>query len=588
MTCLIKIKREIDIEIIVVDNNSTNGYAVDGLKTEFPDISVIRNSSNLGFGEANNIGVRSAGSSNILILNPDTIISKDIILNGIQYLSDIKFGAVAVRMIDGKGDFLQESRRGFPSVLAAIYKFVGLDKIFPNSSVFNQYYLGSKDDIETIEVMSGACFFMRREVYDEIGGFDNRFFMYGEDIDLSYQLYKHGYQIKYISKQSIVHFKGKSSSKVDWNYQTAFYNAMNVYWTKNFGEHNGRLNALILEIAIFLLKIASIFKHIVIAAFWPIIDSIVIYFSITILSDFWASYVKNDPEFFPKSFYTFILPLYTLTWVFSLFVSSFYQRTIEIVRLFKGSTIGSIMTLIIYFLLPSEYKFSRGILIISIGLKFLIPLILRIMSQFFSANRIQLTETALFTCKFESGETNRLDFSQFLTENSNFEVVNESVESNNFIIEVEKSNNKAIIESIESQKNQVLWLYSSKGNYLIQSLGKSDNPNIIAKDTNLNSETLSNRFMKRSMDIGFSIAIVITSIFQIRKLGARFRNAIKVLFKGWTWISIENSALRARFNLKPGIYSLTHLDNSNSELKYLRHYSVTKEFSILLKQMFKL
>lgn len=588
LTLLAKIQRDLHIEVIVFDNNSEDMFSIENLTEAFPTIRFIMNKTNLGFGEANNLAVKEATSDNLLILNPDTVISKEVIEYSILKLENEGIGALAVKMIDGSGAFLSESKRGFPKLSSTIYKFIGLHRVFPRSRHFNHYYLGSDSNSRFIEVLAGACFFIPKVIYEEIGGFDKRFFMYGEDIDFSFQLAKKGYKIGYISDAEIIHFKGKSSSKTEWSYQSTFYNAMLVYWNKNFETSKRSLTTFLISVVLTCLKVMSMLKHLLISIFWPLMDAIVIYSSIAVLSSWWATCVKEDAAFFPDSFYLFILPLYTLVWVFSLFASSFYKNSVEIQRLFKGSTLGTILTLLLYFILPSEYKFSRGILILSIGFKFILPLIVRAIAQFFSNQKIQLAETALFNANLVPKNFNYAKFSELLKECSNFEIVNNDLNSSNIVIEVEEFENSEIIEMIGSGRYQSVWLYSSKGNYLIQSLGKNERENIIAEDTNLNIQNASSRLLKRGLDLGFSMFILCFSVIQLKLNSVRIDNALKVLFKGWTWISIDNSYLREKFKLKKGIYCLTKPNNPKFDLNYLRHYSVQKEFSVLLKQMFKL
>ena len=245
LTSLAKIQASIDIEVIVVDNASNAGV-MEYIQLSFPKFKFVLNEKNLGFAKANNLGVKYATSDKILILNPDIIISESVIRNALIILLD-NHGAVAVKMIDGKGAFLPESARGFPDLKSSFLKMLGLKK-------WSNYYMVPDRD-HSIEVMSGACMFFNKEDYIQIGGLDERYFMYGEDIDISYQLRNAGKKIKYIDNEEIIHFKGRSSVKSNWRYQTAFYNAMKLYWQKNFawGQNPG-LNFL-LSFALFGLKL---------------------------------------------------------------------------------------------------------------------------------------------------------------------------------------------------------------------------------------------------------------------------------------------------------------------------------------------
>jgi GT2 family glycosyltransferase len=224
LSCLTKMSESLGLEIIVVDNASNTGVT-EFMQSAFPQVNFIFNEKNLGFSKANNLGVKLAVSDQILILNPDTIINEIVIQKALALLSD-DAGAVAVKMMDGKGDYLPESARGFPDLKSSFLKMLGFKKS-------SNYYMEPDAD-HCIEVMSGACMLFNKAVYNEIGGLDERYFMYGEDIDISYQMSKAGKRIKYIDSEEIIHFKGRSSVKSNWRYQTAFYNAMKLYWQKNF------------------------------------------------------------------------------------------------------------------------------------------------------------------------------------------------------------------------------------------------------------------------------------------------------------------------------------------------------------------
>jgi GT2 family glycosyltransferase len=589
---LSKIQSELDIEIIVVDNNSADKKAMHEWKNAFPNVEFIFNASNEGFGEANNIGVHLAKSDSILVLNPDTIISVDTIQSGLEKLQLDQIGAVAVRMIDGSGEFLPESKRGFPDVKSSVFKFLGMHNLFPNSQVLNQYYVGKNPNENEIDVLAGACFFIRKDVYENIGGFDRRFFMYGEDIDFSYQLHKHGYKIYYISTTEIIHFKGKSSSKISWKYQTDFYYAMHIYWKKNMATSSAGINNVLIPIAIFLLKIASYLKHVLLALFYPVVDSVAIYGGIVLLSHGWANYIKNDPNFFPTSFYSIILPLYTLTWIFSLFIANFYKKSIELSRLFKGAVIGTMFTLILYFILPSAYKFSRGVLLISILFKLFVPILIRLFAGLFSSVRIRFSETALFQAQFIPKELDMNRFADMLRNYSSYEVVQPDPSSMNVVLQIEKLKNEDIIQIIKDKKFQDVWLYSQTHLYLIQSLGKDFDEHIIAEDTNLKVQDMSNRLLKRCLDIGVSVIVIVISLmrmpFHLSKSKVWMMHAWCVLRNQKTWISIHNAELRQQLGLKEGILVINQADNRLSDMKYLREYSVVKEFSVIIQQMFKL
>lgn len=249
--CLCSVQKAIagiDAEIIVIDNNSQDG-SVEYLQSLFPSVIFLINKKNLGFGKANNIALQQAKGKYILFLNPDTIVAEDCFTHCITFLENTaNAGAAGVRMIDGSGNFLPESKRSFPSPLSSFYKLIGLASLFPSSKIFNRYALGNLDQhkIHEIDVLAGAFMMIKKEVLEKVKGFDESFFMYGEDIDLSYRIQQSGYAIYYLGETSIIHFKGESVKKQNINYVRMFYNAMNVF----VGKHYNRIASFIFSVFI--------------------------------------------------------------------------------------------------------------------------------------------------------------------------------------------------------------------------------------------------------------------------------------------------------------------------------------------------
>ena len=211
--CLTSVSRAIEginAEIYVVDNNSTDG-SVEYLRSRFPQVIFIENVSNPGFSKANNQAIELAKGKYILLLNPDTIIGEDILHNLCAFMEKhSEAGGVGVKMLDGRGNFLPESKRSFPSPWVSFCKIFGLSKLFPYSSVFSKYsllYLEA-DKQHCVDVLSGAFMLLRKEALDKCGLLDTSFFMYGEDIDLSYRLVLGGYKNYYLPEK-ILHYKGE-------------------------------------------------------------------------------------------------------------------------------------------------------------------------------------------------------------------------------------------------------------------------------------------------------------------------------------------------------------------------------------------
>jgi len=237
-------------EIIVIDNCSTDG-SMDYLQPAFPGVTFIANTENLGFSKANNQGWRMAAGKYVLFLNPDTLLAEDSLQLSLAVMErQPGAGALGIRMIDGSGQYLPESKRGIPGAKASFFKLSGLTRLFPASPVFARYYLGHLPATQSqeVEVLAGAYMLVRKTVLDTTGGFDERFFMYGEDVDLSYRIRRAGYKNWYLADSTIIHFKGESTRK-DAKYVTLFYKAMALFVEKHYGKQAGWYNFL-LQVAI--------------------------------------------------------------------------------------------------------------------------------------------------------------------------------------------------------------------------------------------------------------------------------------------------------------------------------------------------
>ena len=217
---------EIDAEIIVVDNNSPDD-SCEMVQTLFPNVKLIQNELNSGFSKGNNIGVTEARGEFLCILNPDTVVAEDTFTTLLAFANTTKdVGIIGCRLIDGYGRYLPESKRNVPTPL------VSFKKIFVSS---NSYYANhlKEHDIGNVDILVGAFMIIKKAIYESIGGFDEDYFMYGEDIDLSYKVLKAGFQNKYFGQATIIHFKGESTPK-DRIFRKRFYDAMHIFYRKHF------------------------------------------------------------------------------------------------------------------------------------------------------------------------------------------------------------------------------------------------------------------------------------------------------------------------------------------------------------------
>lgn len=221
-------------EVFIVDNASADG-SLDLLRPLFPEFQFIQNQENRGFARANNQALSLCRGEYILFLNPDTILAEDGLDGCISFFgSNPDAGALGIHMVDGSGRFLRESKRGFPGAAASFFKMTGFARLFPHSKVFSSYYLGHLDErhAHPVDILSGAFLMTKKSVLNKTGDFDEQFFMYGEDIDLSYRIRQAGFQNYYFAGSSIIHFKGESTRK-DFQYVNLFYAAMILFMKKH-------------------------------------------------------------------------------------------------------------------------------------------------------------------------------------------------------------------------------------------------------------------------------------------------------------------------------------------------------------------
>jgi len=250
----------INTEVIVVDNNSTDG-TVEYLTPRFRDVLFIANKENVGFAKANNQAINISKGEYVVLLNPDTIIGEDVLNSCINFMENNPMaGAMGVRMLRTDGSFALESRRGVPTPFTSFCKMVGLCSRFPLSRTFGRYYMQYLDENlpNQIEIISGACMFIRRTTLAKSGLLDEDFFMYGEDIDLSYRMLMTGMKNYYLPV-SILHYKGESTNKTSFRYVTTFYNAMLIFFEKHYGHYNFFVTIPI-KLAIYFKGVVSFFN----------------------------------------------------------------------------------------------------------------------------------------------------------------------------------------------------------------------------------------------------------------------------------------------------------------------------------------
>ncbi len=257
-------------EIIVIDNNSGDG-SIDFVKSRYGNcVTFIENKENVGFARANNQGIFRAKGEFTLILNPDTIIGSKTLKESIEWMrSHADCGGIGVRMLDGNGTFLPESKRSFTTPWVSFCKIFGLSALFPSSPLFAKYHLRylPENEPHCVEILAGAYMLIRTDVLKSVGGFDEDFFMYGEDIDLSYRIVEAGYKNYYLPIP-IIHYKGESTKKDSMRYVKVFYEAMLIFFKKHYPNYS-RFFAFFIHFAIYARAAAAMLKRMFTAPFKP-------------------------------------------------------------------------------------------------------------------------------------------------------------------------------------------------------------------------------------------------------------------------------------------------------------------------------
>lgn len=358
--CLNSVAKAMEMEaaeVWVVDNQSVDG-SVAMVREKFPWVKLIANEDNVGFSKANNQAMLQSECKYQLLLNPDTVIEEDTLFKVVHYMDEHpEVGGLGVRMVDGKGVFLPESKRGLPTPMVSFYKISGLSRLFPKSKRFARYHMGNLSEFETneIEILSGAFMLMRKEALDKVGLLDEAFFMYGEDIDLSYRIILGGYKNVYFPETRIIHYKGESTKKSSVNYVFVFYRAMVIFAKKHFSQNNAQLFSFFINSAIYLRAGLAILNRFIRKISLPIVDYTYIFFGLTALTHYW----KKSNIIFPEDTTPYLIAGYSFIWFLTSLFQGIYDFPSKLKRAFTGVGIGTAFILMIYALLPKELQFSR-------------------------------------------------------------------------------------------------------------------------------------------------------------------------------------------------------------------------------------
>ena len=603
-------------EIFVVDNDSQDN-SCEMVKTSFPKVKLIENKKNVGFSTANNQAIKISKGKYVLLLNPDTLVAEDTFAKTIKFMDEHEdAGGLGVKMIDGKGNFLPESKRSFPSPAVSFYKMFGLSSLFPKSQKFGKYHLTylSKNETHKVDVLSGAFMMMRKETLNKSGLLDENFFMYGEDIDLSYRIIKAGWQNYYFHDTAIIHYKGESTKKGSLNYVFMFYNAMIIFAKKHFSGKKTAIFSILIKLAVWLRAGLSIAKRVFKSSFLPILDFVTFFAGFYFIKPIWEEYKFNAEGYYPKEYLLYAVPSYILIWIISIWISKGYKRPVDSKKLFKGILAGSFIILVFYSLLNEEYRFSRALLLLGTAWSIIFAWFTRAFFHILKIKefgfKIKDKKNTLIIAEKE--QTNKIK--EILIRNSKNERVFKELNDNNNLSEKIKTyilNNsineivfcfndltaKEIITSIIkiSKKDIEIKIAHPKTEIIIGSNSINTNGEIYSSGIQTITKP-SNVRIKRTSDIILSVLFLI--LYPILFLLVEnkinfFKNILSVFIGKYSWVGytkLQSEKLSNKLpKIKEGILPLINYSDFNEEnsfrinLEYAQNYNLTDDIYTIYK-----
>ena len=617
--CLLSVRKAmklIDGEIIVVDNCSTDD-SINFLPEKFKDVTFIWNTENVGFAKANNQAIKIAQGEYILILNPDTLIPEDCFIKCIDFLqSKNNNAALGIKMIDGSGKFLKESKRAFPSPLTSFFKLTGFASLFPKSPVFSKYHLGYLDNDlnHEVDVLAGAFIMIPRKIIEKVGGFDEGFFMYGEDVDLSYRIQKAGFQNYYFAESTIIHFKGESTKKGSLNYVKMFYSAMSIFVKKHYGDKRAWLFNFFIQFAIRIRAGISAISRFLKWVGLPVIDAIFILTGFIIAKKLLESHLHYDLDV-PRRIYFLAYPVLTFLFMISAYFSGLYDNGFKQSKLNLSVIIAIPLILSVYAVLPASYNYSRTVLISGSLIAYLLLSLVRMFllkSKVINPAQSDATIQTLIV-----GNQNEFNKVKLLLKTSGNKrsvlqrlTIDDSFQSLKMVPSLPKliSENEIIFCEGELSYKEVIQLlpdlpggfsarfYSRGGRSIIGSDSKNFSGEYIVVKQKFNLSNPHHRRFKLLLDVFISIFFLLTfpvHFFIKKRVFLFFKHCIQVLFQKRTWVgyALEEPNLPA---IKQGIVTVTGLPvclnkSPNKTLStldhvYAKHYHFSHDFKIIRSQ----
>jgi GT2 family glycosyltransferase len=353
------------VEVFVVDNHSADA-SVAMVRARFPEVILLENPDNPGFSKANNQALRLATGEYQLLLNPDTLVEEDAFRQCCNFMdAHPRCGGLGVQMLDGQGRFLPESKRGLPTPAVAFYKVFGLARLFPRSRTFGRYHLGylSPDQPHQVAVLSGAYMLLRQAALVEVGLLDEDYFMYGEDIDLSYRLTQGGWQNWYFPGARILHYKGESTRRTSVNYVRVFYRAMVIFAQKHFAPGQAGLFSRLINTAIWLRAGAAVAQRLLTLAAPVLLDTGLLYGGMYALTVYWENNQRYVRKPYPPQYLLVAIPAYILVWLTGTWLSGGYDRSQRAGRIIRSIAVGTVLISAASNFLDS-WRFSKALILL--------------------------------------------------------------------------------------------------------------------------------------------------------------------------------------------------------------------------------
>lgn len=620
-----------ETEVWVVDNNSTDG-SVQMLRQKHPGVHLIANSDNPGFAKANNQALRQCSGEYILLLNPDTLVQRDTFSVCIShFLEHPDCGGLSVKMINGEGLFLKESKRGFPSPATSFYKISGLIKLFPRNRKVAAYYMGHLDDdqVNEVDVLPGAFLMVSRAALEKTGLLDESYFMYGEDIDFSWRIKMAGFKNYYLPTTRILHYKGESSRKSSMNYVYTFYNAMAIFARKYFSSSGAKTYTVLIQLAIWLRASIDFVKRIAAHLALPLADFLVSFAGFVAIKHLWATYWAENVNYYSPVYTWVVIPIYILILLLTSWLAGGYDKPLRTGRIIQGMSIGAVCLLVFYSLMSEELRFSRAIVLLgsvwsiigTMGIRGILNIIKvdgynikpsrrhrytfvgskgeekRLLNLFDSLG-IETDEACY------SGETDAAGRRVKRIDPDDKSLLEQRLETDEIIFSGRDVGVKEMLDITIFQSRNIknFRILPRHDNVLIGSNYTSSPEDIYAPDID-NISNATNRRRKRLFDIASSLLLILLSpiLFWFQKRKRRyFADCLAVLGgrKSWVGYSSTPSAIQMITplpNIRPGVFktrdrmpNVKNPDLQRLDISYAEYYHLTTDISILTINLFRI